>query len=227
MIRIAVIGVTGRMGRAIVRAAEASGEGKVVAGLASASSKSSARTLASSQASRATGVRVTSDLEPRSLDCDVAIDFSNAGPRPRTSRSVASLASQWSIGTTGLPDDARQVIEEASAEIAIHRRAQHQSRCHVADRDGARGREGPAGADFDIEIWKPTTVTRRTRRPGPRSPWAAPRAEGRGQDLGKVGVMARRATVRARTGEIGFSVTRGGDIVGRAHGDVRRAWARS
>jgi 4-hydroxy-tetrahydrodipicolinate reductase len=213
MIRIAVIGVTGRMGRAIVRAAEASGEGKVVAGLASASSKELGKDIGELAGIAATGVRVTSDLKAALAHCDVAIDFSNAGATAANVAECRLAHKPVVIGTTGIPDEARRVIEEASAEIAVIV-APNTSLGVTLLIEMVRAAAKALPADFDIEIWEAHHKHKKDAPSGTALALGRAAAEGRGQDLGKVGVLAREGESPRRAGEIGFSVTRGGDIVG-------------
>jgi 4-hydroxy-tetrahydrodipicolinate reductase len=213
MIRITVIGVTGRMGRAIVRVADASGEAKVVAGLASASSKELGRDIGELAGIASTGVRVTSDLKVALSHCDVVIDFSNAGATAANVAECRLAHKPIVIGTTGLPDEARQVIEEAAAEIAIIV-APNTSLGVTLLIEMVRAAAKALPESFDIEIWEAHHRHKKDAPSGTALALGRAAAEGRGQDLAKVGVLARQGDSPRQSGEIGFSVTRGGDIVG-------------
>ncbi len=96
MIRIAVIGVTGRMGRAIVRAAaESSGREGRGGSRVRVEQGARARTLVSSRASPPTGVQRDERPQAALAQCDVAIDFSNAGS---TAANVAECRARSQAG---------------------------------------------------------------------------------------------------------------------------------
>src|SRR5262245_32384965 len=62
--KVALIGATGRMGTAIIRACAAEGSLEIVAAIASAGSKSLGRDAGDVAGTRALGVRVLGDLPP-------------------------------------------------------------------------------------------------------------------------------------------------------------------
>jgi 4-hydroxy-tetrahydrodipicolinate reductase len=69
-------------------------------------------------------------------------------------------------------------------------------------------------ASFDIEIAEAHHRHKRDAPSGTALALGRAAAEGRGQDLAKVGVGSRSGDSPRKEGEIGFAVTRGGDIVG-------------
>src|SRR5262249_11246555 len=77
MIRAAIIGVTGRMGRALLRAAPEIPELSVAAAVASPTSPAVGRDAGEIADAGVTGVRVTGDLAAALSQVDVAIDFSS------------------------------------------------------------------------------------------------------------------------------------------------------
>jgi 4-hydroxy-tetrahydrodipicolinate reductase len=194
--RIAIVGVTGRMGRAIVRAAGESSNVKVVAGVASASSKELGKDVGELAGIAACGVKVTSDLAAVLSQCDVAIDFSNASTTAANVAACRAAHKPIVIGTTGFPADVEEQINEAAREIVR-----------------AAAKALPA-AGFDIEIQEAHHRHKRDAPSGTALALGRAAASGRGVELAKVGVGARSGDSPRKEGEIGFAVTRGGDIVG-------------
>lgn len=213
MIRIAIIGVTGRMGRAIVRAAAESSDARVVAGVASASSGDLGKDIGELAGASANGVKVSSDVAAALAKCDVAIDFSNASATASNAAACRAARKALVIGTTGFSDDATVAVNEAASDIALLV-APNTSLGVTLLIEMARTAAKALPASFDIEIWEAHHRHKRDAPSGTALALGRAAAEGRGQDLAKVGVGSRSGDSPRREGEIGFSVTRGGDIVG-------------
>jgi 4-hydroxy-tetrahydrodipicolinate reductase len=69
-------------------------------------------------------------------------------------------------------------------------------------------------ADFDIEISEAHHRNKRDAPSGTALALGKAAAEGRAQDLATTAAISRNGESPRRPGEIGFAVTRGGDIVG-------------
>ena len=213
MIRIAIIGASGRMGRAIVRAAAESQDARVVAGVASASSAELGKDLGELAGTNATGVKVQSDLAAALAQCDVTIDFSNASTTAANIAACRKAGKPVVIGTTGFAESAIRAIEEAAADIPVLV-APNTSLGVTLLIEIARAAAKALPASFDVEIWEAHHRHKRDAPSGTALALGRAVAEGRGQDLAKVGVGSRSGDSPRREGEIGFAVTRGGDIVG-------------
>ena len=214
MIGVAVIGVTGRMGRAIVRAAGEAGGVTIVAGVASASSKELGRDVGELAGIAAAGVRVTTEIAAALSKADVAIDFSNAGATASNLATARAARKPIVIGTTGFSAEIGAQIDAAAREIPVlvaPNTSVGVTLLLELVREAAKAL--PAGA-FDIEIHEAHHRHKRDAPSGTALALGRAAAEGRGVDLGKVGVGARTGDSPRKEGEIGFSVTRGGDIVG-------------
>ena len=213
MISIAVIGVTGRMGRAIVRAASESSDVKVVAGFASAGSKGVGKDVGELAGIAARGVHVTSNLAALAR-CDVAIDFSNAGATAENVAACRAARKPIVIGTTGFAADVEKLIDEAAREIAVLVAPNTSVGVTLLIELVRAAAKALPGAGFDIEINEAHHRNKRDAPSGTALALGRAAADGRGVDLGKVGVGARTGDSPRKEGEIGFSVIRGGDIVG-------------
>jgi 4-hydroxy-tetrahydrodipicolinate reductase len=213
VIRIAIIGVTGRMGRAIVRAASESSDTEVGAGLAPATSTDLGKDVGELAGLSALGVRVTSELQAALAQCDVAIDFSNASATAANVAACRAARRAVVIGTTGFSDEALQAVNEAAADIPVLV-APNTSLGITLLIEMVRAASKALPESFDIEIWEAHHRHKRDAPSGTALALGRAAAEGRGQDLSKVGVGSRSGDSPRKPGEIGFAVTRGGDIVG-------------
>jgi len=220
MIRAAIIGVTGRMGRAIVRAARGSGEGtgaaseiSIVAGVASPSSGDLGKDVGQLAGVGALGVPVTSDVGAALAQCDVAIDFSNAGATVFNVAAARAVRKALVIGTTGFLPDAERAVNDAAGDIAVLV-APNTSLGVTLLIELVRAAAKALPADFDIEITEAHHRHKRDAPSGTALALGSAAAEGRRQELAKVAVSGRSGDSPRREGEIGFAVTRGGDIVG-------------
>ncbi len=214
MTRIAIIGVTGRMGRAIVRAAGESSDVKVVAGVASASSRELGKDVGELAGVAARGVKVTSDLAAVLAQCDVAIDFSNAGTTEANLAACRAARKPIVIGTTGFSADVEEQIDEAARDIAVLVAPNTSVGVTLLIELVRAAAKALPAAGFDIEIHEAHHRHKRDAPSGTALALGRAAASGRGVDLAKVGVGARTGDSPRVEGEIGFAVTRGGDIVG-------------
>jgi 4-hydroxy-tetrahydrodipicolinate reductase len=223
VIRVALIGVTGRMGRALVRAAAESSEYQVVAGVASPKSRELGKDLgecagisaSSSGASGASAPRavVTSDLRAALTQCDVAIDFSSAAATAANVAACEAARKPLVIGTTGFSADAEHAIEQAARTAAVLV-APNTSIGVTLLIELVRAAAKTLPADFDIEISEAHHRNKRDAPSGTALALGKAAAEARGQELSRVSAVSRNGESPRRGGEIGFAVTRGGDIVG-------------
>jgi 4-hydroxy-tetrahydrodipicolinate reductase len=211
--RIAIIGVTGRMGRAIVRAASESGEVQVVAGVASAKSGDANKDIGEVAGVGTYGVAVTSDLAAALAACDVAIDFSNATATLANLEACKVARKPVLIGTTGFSADIEPEFAAAASHIAVLVAANTSLGVTLLI-ELVRAAAKALPADFDIEIGEAHHRNKRDAPSGTALALGKAAAEGRAQDFASVAALSRNGENARREGEIGFAVTRGGDIVG-------------
>jgi 4-hydroxy-tetrahydrodipicolinate reductase len=214
MTQIAIIGVTGRMGRAIVRAAGESADVTVVAGLASPSSKELGKDVGELAGVAARDVRVTSDLGAALSKCDVVIDFSNASATSGNVAAARAARKPIVIGTTGFVADIDAQIDEAAKEIPVLVAPNTSVGVTLLIELVRAAARSLPGASFDIEINEAHHRNKRDAPSGTALALGRAAADGRGVNLAQVGIGARTGDSPRKEGEIGFSVTRGGDIVG-------------
>ncbi len=213
MIRVAIIGVTGRMGRAIVRAAHDSADVKVVAGVASLNSSDVGKDVGELAGTGPSGFAVTSDLPSALAQCDVAIDFSSAAATSANLSACKAARKPLVIGTTGFSAAIELEIAEAAHHIAVLVAANTSLGVTLLI-ELVRAAAKTLPADFDIEISEAHHRGKRDAPSGTALALGRAAAQGRGQQLEKVAALFRSGESPRRPGEIGFAVTRGGDIIG-------------
>lgn len=210
---IALLGATGRMGRAIVRAAGERSDVTITGATGSAGGRHTGEDVGTLANLPALGVRVTSDLAAALQGSDVAVDFSLPAGIERRAHEIAERRCGWVIGTTGLTQAQLLAVDEASKRVPVLASPNMSLAVQLLLRLVAQAAHA-LPANFDIEIHE---AHHRDKLDAP---------SGTARRLGEVAATARgvkppqgellRATassVRA-PGSIGFSVARGGDIVG-------------
>jgi 4-hydroxy-tetrahydrodipicolinate reductase len=217
MTKAVLIGATGRMGTAIVRAC-ASGAAplEIVAAVASAGSKALGRDIGELAGIAASGVRVLGDLPPDLARAQVAIDFS----RPDLSLRVLDVARAARvplvIGTTGHGAELEARVAAAAREIAVLV-APNTSLGVAVAQELVRIAAQALPRDFDIEIVEAHHKHKVDAPSGTALALADSAARARGLDPAADTVAGRSGQSRRREGEIGISSVRAGDIVGTHH----------
>ena len=119
LLRVALIGVTGRMGQAVLRAAPAFPQLLITGAVASTASLALGRDAGEVAGLGSTNLPVTSDL-PRALAvADVAIDFSHAAATGANLAACRAARTPLLIGTTGIDTALEPAIDAAAGEIAL------------------------------------------------------------------------------------------------------------
>ena len=212
MTRAAIIGVTGRMGRELIRAARESTSGiSVVAAVASRTSAAVGKDAGEIAGIGAMGVRVTNELAAVLPQVDVAIDFSTAQTTQSNLTACCVARKPLLIGTTGGPTDLTAAFAAAAQEIPLLV-APNTSVGVTLLIELVRAAARALPEQFDIEIVEAHHRMKRDAPSGTALALGRAAAEGRDQSFdlqdARLGGQARQG------GEIGFAVVRGGDIVG-------------
>jgi 4-hydroxy-tetrahydrodipicolinate reductase len=214
MVRLALIGVTGRMGRAIVRAADESNEVDVVAGIASAKSAELGKDIGELAGVAAYGISVSSDIKAALAGSDVAIDFSNAAATAANVVACRAARKPLVFGTTGFGADVEEAVAQASREIAVlvaPNTSVGVTLLVELVREAARTL--PA-KDFDIGISEAHHRHKKDAPSGTALALGRAAAEGRGEPPPRAESIITAGHRGADAPGIHFAVSRGGDIVG-------------
>ncbi len=206
--RVLVVGALGRMGER-VRALLAEEDRLVLGGALEAPGHPGlGQTLEES-------VEASDDAKGCLARCDVAIVFT-APPEAAMSflREAASAGVPCAVGTSGLCSRQRAELAELSASIPILLAANFSVAVNVLFYL-VRQASGALGPGFDAEIVELHHGAKIDAPSGTALHLGAAVAEGRGQDLEKHLVLARKGETGARpVGDIGVQALRGGDNPG-------------
>lgn len=210
---IALIGATGRMGTAIVRAAVTDQSITIAAAIASAGSRSMGRDIGELAGVAPLGVRVLDALPPDLGGAKVVIDFSRPELSIEALRACHAARIPIVIGTTGHGADFESRVSAASRDIAVLVAPNTSIGVAVAQQLVRIAAQAlPPG--FDIEIVEAHHKHKLDAPSGTGLALAESAAQGRGVDPRNVVVAGREGQGARREGEIGIASIRAGDIVG-------------
>jgi 4-hydroxy-tetrahydrodipicolinate reductase len=210
--RIAVLGATGRMGRAVIQAVAQSAQAQLGAALERTGHAEMGRDAAQVIGAEAAGVVIAADLSQ--AEFDVAIDFTRPEGTLAALDSCLRARRGMVIGTTGFTPEQKAQIEAAAREIPICMAANFSvgvNLCLKLLEEAARALRD----DFDIEIVEAHHRHKVDAPSGTALMMGEAVARGAGRDLKTCAVYERYGHTGARDREsIGFATVRGGDVVG-------------
>jgi 4-hydroxy-tetrahydrodipicolinate reductase len=214
MVRVAVAGAAGAMGRRLCSVIHET-EGMTLTGaLEMAGHPAVGRDVGGLAGLADTGVAVAADLDEVLAETDLLIDFSRHEASMVHLRAAVEHGKAIVIGTTGFTQDEWREIREIGP----------QTRCLISPNMSVginvmwrlvREMALALGSDYDVEIVEIHHRRKVDAPSGTALRIAEVLAEALNRDLEKVGVFARHGQVGPRTREeIGIQTLRGGDIVG-------------
>jgi 4-hydroxy-tetrahydrodipicolinate reductase len=212
--KIAVLGASGRMGQALVRALHETPGCTVAAGLEVKGSPAVGRDIGLLAGLDPLGVAITDDPLPVFADVDAVLDFTS----PAATVNFAGLAAQARIvhviGTTGLSEADQAKLEAAARHATIVKAGNMSLGVNLLAGLTARVAE-TLGPEFDIEILEMHHRHKRDAPSGTSLMLGQAAAKARGISLAERGVRTRDGDIGPRRdGDIGFAALRGGDVVG-------------
>lgn len=210
--RIAILGVTGRMGKALIAAVQERQDAIVSGGAASASSEWVGRELRTLGADSDSSV--SGDASAAIRNAQVAIDFTLPDATAKNLAACEQARCPIVIGTTGHDPATRAQIESAARIIPIVHAPNMSLGVNVLlslVEQAARTLD----ENYDIEIFEAHHRHKKDSPSGTALALGRAAAAGRAVSLDDVAEHDRHGSSLARKrGAIGFSVFRGGDVVG-------------
>jgi|HigsolmetaAR203D_1030402.scaffolds.fasta_scaffold00108_39 4-hydroxy-tetrahydrodipicolinate reductase len=211
-LRIAVFGITGRMGKALIAAIEEAANVELSGACASPSSQWIGRELAALGAKSTASVAATP--AEAIANAQVAIDFTLPEATRENVRVCLERKCPLVIGTTGHSAETRAAIEAAARAIPIviapNMSLGVNLLLKLVELVAAKLDDG-----YDIEVFEAHHRHKKDAPSGTALALGAAAARGRGVSLEEVAEHARHGSQAPRQrGAIGFSVFRGGDVVG-------------
>ena len=216
LIRAALIGVTGRMGQALLRAAPGFPQLIITGAIASAGSLALGRDAGEvAGLGVAANLPVTADLVASLARADVAIDFSHAAATGATLAACRAARKPLLLGTTGFGAELEAQFEAAAGDIALLVAANTSIGVAVLLELTRRAAQ-TLPRNFDIDILDMHHRTKQDAPSGTALALARAAAEARGASLEEGAALAPIAALRSprAEGEIRFAAVRAGDIVG-------------
>lgn len=213
MTAMAILGAGGRMGRALVRCAQATADAAVCAAIDRPDHDAIGGDAGVVAGLDPIGVPVGDD--PKQLGAsDVVIDFTFHSAVPDHVRAARDVGKGFVLGTTGLSDAEADVVHAAASDIPVVWAPNMSLGMNLLF---AMVRQAAATLDqaYDIEIVEAHHRHKQDAPSGTALGLAEQAAGGREVDLGTVADYGRRGMTGERVpGRIGIHAIRGGDIVG-------------
>ena len=211
---IVVNGVSGRMGRMLVQVISESKLARLAGALERPGHAWLGQDLGLAMGQAALGVTVSEDVPAVLQGADAVIDFTTPAASVALSRQAGAAGVAHVIGTTGFAPDDLAAIADAARQAVIVRAGNMSLGVNLLV---ALTRRVAAAldADYDIEILEAHHRHKVDAPSGTALMLGEAAAEGRGVALDEAADRARDGITGARErGHIGFSVIRGGDIIG-------------
>jgi 4-hydroxy-tetrahydrodipicolinate reductase len=159
------------------------------------------------------GVRVTGELRAVLAGVDVVIDFSRADAVTATADACAAAGVALMVGTTGLDAATRQRLDAAASRVPVLVSANTSLALNVL-LDLVERAAGALPAGYDIEIFEAHHRHKVDAPSGTALVLGEAAARGRGEQLQRPPGLTGAQPGARGNGGIGFSVVRGGDVVG-------------
>jgi 4-hydroxy-tetrahydrodipicolinate reductase len=215
MIRVAVLGIGGRMGSRIAAAVRAEPDLRIAAATERPDSPHIGRDAGVVAGIGEAGVPVSGSIdEALARGVDVAIDFTAAPAAVKHAQACARAKVALVIGTTGFSAEQKAELSECAKQIGLLIAPNMSVGVNVLFRlvaEAARAL-GPA---YEVEIVEMHHRAKKDAPSGTALKLAEVAAKGLDLDLQKAGVYQRHGdTGERRPGTIGIQALRGGDVVG-------------
>lgn len=210
--RIAIAGADGRMGRMLIEAVLDSPDLTLAVALDRAGSPVLGHD-AGAPLGKTTGVLVTDKLDALA-DADCLIDFTRPEGTLAHLQACVRNNTKCVIGTTGFSEQGKQAIQAAAQQTAIvfapNMSVGVNATLKLLDMAARLLNEG-----YDVEVFEAHHRNKVDAPSGTALAMGETVANAWGKNLSDIADWARHGETGAReTGNIGFSVVRGGDIVG-------------
>lgn len=213
LLRIAVAGSGGRMGRMLLEAVAQDAQAELGAALEVSGSPVLGRD-AGELVGKASGVRISDRPEQVLAGCDVLIDFTRPEGTLQHLTICRKLKVRMVIGTTGFDAAGKQAIADAAREIGVVFAPNMSVGVNVTLKLLEMAAQA-MGADHDIEIIEAHHRHKVDAPSGTALKMGEVIAGAMGKKLQDCAVYAREGhTGERKPGSIGFATIRGGDIVG-------------
>lgn len=214
MLNVAMLGASGRMGRTIVPLLVGSTDLRLSGALAAADDPQMGNDAGVVAGTGPVAVSLTSDPGKALEGADVAIDFTLPAASLDHARHCAARKVPLVIGTTGHDEQARAEIARLARTLPVVMAPNMSLGVNLLFKLAELGAKA-LGTEYDIEIFEAHHRHKVDAPSGTALGLGRAVARGRGTTLEEVAEYSRHGvTGPRRAGAVGFSVMRGGEIVG-------------
>lgn len=211
---VVITGVSGRMGRMLVRIIGESDEVSLVGALVPPGSKWIGCDLGDVMGAQPSGIVVSDDAVGVIAKAQAVIDFTTPGASVSYAELTAQARAVHVIGTTGFSSAELGALSRAARHAPIIRAGNMSLGVNLLA-GLTRKVAATLGTDWDIEVVEAHHRHKVDAPSGTALMLGEAAAEGRGSSLDDLRTPVREGITDARkSGSIGFSAIRGGDIVG-------------
>ena len=214
MIKVSIMGVSGRMGRAIYRLLDAEDDIQIAGATEIEGHPDMGKDIGLVAGEEEIGVLITSSVEEACSSADVIVDFTT----PLSTLNNANFASAndkaMVIGTTGFDDNQKKELEELSSKFPCVFSPNMSIGVNVMF-EATKKLAEILGDDFDVEIIEAHHKHKVDAPSGTALRLGEAAAEGLARDFNSVARFERHGAIGERKeNEIGMQTIRAGDIVG-------------
>jgi 4-hydroxy-tetrahydrodipicolinate reductase len=214
MIKIVVMGASGRMGQMLVKLIAESATTTLSGAVVRSGNAWLGQDLGQAMGGAASDVIVTDDITTALSGADAVIDFTSPATSVALSAIAAAVGAVHVIGTTGF-SDAELAAIKANANNGVVVRAGNMSLGVNLLIQLTRKVAAALDEDFDIEIVEAHHRHKVDAPSGTALMLGDAAADGRGKVLSEIADRGRNGITGARKrGDIGFAAIRGGDFIG-------------
>ena len=214
MLKVAVLGAAGRMGRAVLSCVFEADDLKLIGAITEPGDRLLGRDAGEVAGVDPVGVPLTDERKQGLHAAQVAIDFTLPSATEANLRACIESGTALVIGTTGLEDRQQKAMEKAAHEIpVVYARNMSVGVNVFMDLVGRAAKA--LGDGYDVEIIEAHHRHKVDAPSGTALRFGAVIARALGRDLARDAVHGRQGDVGERDPRaIGFHAIRGGDIVG-------------
>jgi 4-hydroxy-tetrahydrodipicolinate reductase len=215
MIRIAIAGVAGRMGKTLVQAAaDRAADARVTAGTTLADDPQAGHDIGLIAGTGTLHVSASSSVGSVAGEFDVLIDFTSPSATLAHLDACLRHGKAIVIGTTGFTTEQKQQISDAARDIPVVFAPNMSAGVNISLRLLALAARA-LGDDVDIEIVETHHRHKKDAPSGTALRMGEVIADALGRDLDEVAVYGREGMTGERDRKtIGFATIRAGDVVG-------------
>jgi 4-hydroxy-tetrahydrodipicolinate reductase len=214
VINVAMLGASGRMGRAIVPLVLESEGLRLSGALAAPGDRANGQDAGAYAGSSMAGVAVTDKVADALTGAQVAIDFTLPAVSVENARACLERGIATVIGTTGHGLEQRAVLADVARSVPVVLAPNMSLGVNLLFKLAELAARA-LDEQYDIEIFEAHHRNKVDAPSGTALGLGHAAARGRGRTLESVAEYVRHGQTGVRErGKIGFSVVRGGDIVG-------------